>query len=210
MELVVKRPLGLFAPAQWFHARDTNALLGQQVRLRAGGTFSYDPATDGHLSSGGHRHIVLVAGGIGISPLRSVALTIRHWLRSTGSHAKVTVSVVYAASTPAELVFAHDFEQMREEFAGRVEVVLAVDEERADSWPWAETWDPVTVEQGQPHTQPMVGRVNEEILRQAMGQRPVDETLVLVCGPPPMTDNVVDMCTAIGLPTSSVLFEKWW
>ena len=52
MELVVKRPLGLFAPAQWFHARDTNALLGQQVR-HLGGQRRADRDAEG-LDRGGH------------------------------------------------------------------------------------------------------------------------------------------------------------
>lgn len=36
------------------------------------------------------------------------------------------------------------------------------------------------------------------------------DSVVMLCGPPPMTDAVVDMCTRNGLPHSQILYEKWW
>ena len=221
IELVVKRPLsGEYAPAQWFH---TDQPEGAQVSVRAGGSFSYDPVRDAVLAHGGRRHLALVGGGIGISPLRSIAHTCTRWVQTTeaGAASKLTVSVAYGASEPSELVFANDLLELQTRLPDRMHTRFTVAEcPLAAPSPWAAAWDPVAAS-GR-FDAPRLGVIDSAMVAESLvpprkagtGADDSDSgesnALVLVCGPPPMTDAVVEMCDQLGVPSASVLFEKWW
>ena len=84
VSLAVRR--SAHAPAAWVHAA---AAPGARVRLRAGGRFT--PSACGLLAAAqapgaplpppraGLRHVVLVAGGVGINPLCSILLALSPW-----------------------------------------------------------------------------------------------------------------------------------
>lgn len=56
----------------------------------------------------------------------------------------------------------------------------------------------------QPHNR---RRMSVTDVNAVLREFPEEKTLVYICGPPQFTDKFVD---ATGIPSSSVLTEKWW
>jgi hypothetical protein len=103
VSLAVRR--SAHAPAAWVHAA---AAPGAVVRLRAGGRFT--PSSCGLLAAvqapgaplppprAGLRHVVLVAGGVGINPLCSILLALSQWYTGDAAvPAPPAISLLYAA-----------------------------------------------------------------------------------------------------------------
>ena len=75
----------------WLHRE---ARVGDSVEISLGGDFYYTPDMDGP--------IVLIAGGIGLTPLMSIVRAIDESDQSTPA-----TSLIYSVSTPAEILFHH-------------------------------------------------------------------------------------------------------
>ncbi len=69
------------------------------------------------------KDVVIVAGGIGIAPLRSVVYTLLQRRKSYGK-----LSIAYGARTPADIVYRSELEKWR----GRIDVELEVSVDRGD------------------------------------------------------------------------------
>lgn len=90
-------------------ALDQGAFVG--VRGPFGNEWPLDEATGGDL--------LVVAGGIGLAPLRPA---IRHALAQRGDYGQV--SVLLGARTPGELLFVHEIEEWRARFDVEVDVTV--------------------------------------------------------------------------------------
>jgi len=211
VEIVVKYPLRPHEPALWFHGEPEE---GAPLQLRAGGGFTYDPAHDERLAQGKRRHVVLIAGGIGVSPLRSIALQVERYLADAtdgGGDAALTMTVLYSAVSTTEMVFANDFAEM----AARFPHAISVDLFAADAGPRDDHWAEPPPVFSQPDA-PVALHERQQLTQEALSSTlttshgGVDDVLMVVCGPPPMTDAVVDMCRKLQVPEEAVLFEKWW
>ena len=141
---------------------------GQVIGVRGPFGTSWD---DGQAAG---RDLLIVAGGIGLAPLRPALLAA---LAQPGRHRRIIV--LAGARSPAELVFAAEYGQWRERGA---EVDITVDKADA-SWP------------GQVGvvTQ-LIGRAHLDPLR----------TTALVCGPEVMMRITARSLTAAGLPAASI------
>ena len=75
--------------------------VGDQLSVRVGGDFIYDPAPGSHDSS---HDLLLVAGGVGINPLVSMLL---HHTREVGDGrlSGTRVKLLYTARTVCEVLF---------------------------------------------------------------------------------------------------------
>ncbi len=119
--------------------------------------------------------VVVVAGGIGLAPLRPTVLEIAKARAQFGR-----VHVLYGARTVEDLLFAADLESWAE--GADVEVAVIVD--RAPT-----TWDG------------RVGMVTELIVR---GSFDPARTLALMCGPEVMMRYVAVQLTALGVPRQRI------
>jgi len=138
------------------------------------GAFTCEPAPGDRL--------VLVAGGIGITPLLSMVRAVDdapHTARCT---------LLYSAAAPSELVQHRELEDM----ASRNPAIRC---HFTVTRPGSETWSG------------RVGRVDAAWLRFAGVER---ATRVYVCGPPPMIDDIVRQLEQLGVHEDRVRFEKWW
>lgn len=186
LRLAVKR--STHPPAAWCHSEAASP--GAKVELKAGGQFFWDPARDGPTTE----HLLLVAGGIGINPLYSMAQA------ALGSALEAVpklrrVSVLYSASSPSELAFRAHLEEMAQADE-RLRLGLRVTRNEA-----AEPWS------GD------VGRIDASVLAATIeeAQVPREGVLAYVCGPPAMTDEIVAVLQGpLELPEERVRFEKWW
>jgi anaerobic sulfite reductase subunit B len=120
------------------------------------------------------RDIVIVAGGIGLAPLRPVALTV---LADRSRYGRIVL--LAGTRTPADLLYADDLDRWRR--AG-VEVAVTVD--RADSG-----WD------GE------VGLVTALI--KPAGLAP-ENSVAFVCGPDIMMRVTADALAALGIPADRI------
>lgn len=130
--------------------------------------------TSWDVASAAGRDIVIVAGGIGLAPLRPVVLTA---LADRSRYRRIVL--LTGARTPGDLLYVDELERWRR---GGVEVAITVD--RADSG-WS----------GQ------VGLVTALI--EPAGLAP-DNSVAFVCGPDVMMRFTADALAARGIPASRI------
>jgi NAD(P)H-flavin reductase len=118
--------------------------------------------------------ILLLAGGLGIVPLRSPLSAV---LENRSRYGRV--DVMYGARNPAELLFTYQYEEWR-----RFDINLAI-----------------TVDQTGPGWEGPVGLITE-VLKERLAQAGplATTTCAIVCGPPVMFRFVCDMLTRAGMP----------
>ena len=137
---------------------------------------------DFHYTGDESHPLVLIAGGIGITPIASI---IRYIDKSA---LRVPTTLMYSASAPSELLFRHEFEAI---------------EARNSNF---RTQFTVT----RPHTEPWdgyIGRIDTSTLRDAGVNA---NTLCYICGPPEMIQTILAALKEIGVPEERLRFEQWW
>jgi glycine betaine catabolism B len=151
----------------------TNAYEGEIVHVDGGnGEIFYE--------AGAAKNVILLAGGIGISPHMSIFRFI-----AEGDTASATL--VYSASSPAELIFREEIEATTRSNP-RMKALLTVTDE-TDSW------------------QGRVGKIDAALVREA-GIDP--EALYYICGPPAMIHELVDTLRTLGIRRKQMRYELWW
>ena len=128
-----------------------------------------------------HRRVLLVAGGTGIAPLRSM---LDHLLRL---HSSTRISLLYSARRSEEFAFIDEFQRHAD--AGVLELHQTVTRDQDASW---------SGQRGR------IGRSHFE----AVLHDPAD-TLCFVCGPEPLVAESVMTLRALGVPEAQVRTEQW-
>jgi len=126
--------------------------------------------------------IVLIAGGVGITPLMSIlrALTDRSW---TGG-----IWLVYCVRNEREIIFARELEALRTRFKNlRVGITLSQPEDTG----WTG------------HR----GRITAELLTQTIPDP--SRRLFYICGPSAMMDSVTGLLRGLGVPESRIKTEAF-
>jgi len=153
--------------------------------VRAGDTLvALDPTGDFTLATDAtaRRHLVLVAGGVGITPLVSLAETV---LRAEpGSR----VTLLCGNRSEDEIVFRQRLAALAGQFAPRLEVLHALDT-AGDGWTG------------------LRGPLDGPRVQQALGGAAADA--YFVCGPEPMMQSVCAALEAAGVPRDRVHTERF-
>ena len=171
VRLAVKHDGSDHPVTNWLH---DYARAGDMVEVSLGGDFTYTPDEAGS--------VVLIGGGIGMTPLMSIVRTVDEMARLT------RLALVYSASSPDEMLFRREIESIVARNS-RIRCVFTV----TRSVP--ETWDG--------HT----GRIDGEFLR----TEGIDlGALFFICGPPGMIQDVAAILGALGVPGERVRYEQWW
>lgn len=124
--------------------------------------------------------LLLVGGGTGIAPLRSVALD-----QLEQDHA-APMALVYSARTADEFAFADEFAALGR--AGRLLVHMTVTrDERAGEWPGR------------------AGRIDEALLAASL---PTPDAWCLVCGPAGFVTAATATLRALGVPAGRIVVER--
>jgi ferredoxin-NADP reductase len=150
--------------------------LKQGSRLWVDGPFGAF-TTEGAAGQG----FVLLAGGIGIAPMRSMLLTMRD--RGDRRH----VMLFYAAHDPSRLVYREELEGLRASLA--LDLVYVFEE----------PGDAGTGERG---------TITRELLARRLPPH-ARRYHYFVCGPPPMMDAVEAALAALGIPRGSIESERF-
>jgi len=127
-----------------------------------------------------HRHLLFVAGGTGIAPLRAM---LDHVLRT---HPAEQISLLYSARQADEFAFMPEFREY--EARGRLELHPTVTREDV-------TWAGGRGRIGRPHF--------EAVLHDRL------DTLCFICGPTALVTEAVDTLRALGVPRTAIRREEW-
>jgi len=157
--------------ARWIHER---ARVGDAVRVSQGqGPFVYLPEMSDN--------VVLIGGGVGVTPLLSIFRHIRDARLSTQTH------LLYSVSDSREILFRDELEA-----SARSHDNLHVG---------------ITVTQPDPAWHGLTGRI-DPIKLHALDVP--DDTLYYLCGPKGMVEDMSTLLHDLGVPMSRIIFEKWW
>ncbi|MCA9129737.1 MAG: ferric reductase-like transmembrane domain-containing protein, partial [Planctomycetales bacterium] len=130
-----------------------------------------------------HSAVTLIAGGVGITPMISIArsLTERAW---SGE-----IYFIFSARTDKDIIFHDELMKMAERFPNFRLFVTLTDLEPGHSWTGT------------------TGRVNASVLRAFVPS--VAKQPAFVCGPKPMMDATCDMLRDTGVPTEWIFTEAF-
>lgn len=157
--------------ARWIHE---HAAVGDRVRVSQGqGPFVYLPEMSDN--------VVLIGGGVGVTPLLSIFRHVRDAALPTQAH------LLYSVSDSREILFRDELEAA---VRGHANLHLSI-----------------TVTQPDPHWHGLTGRVDPVKLH---ALNVPDETLYYLCGPKGMVEDMSTLLHDLGVPMSRIIFEKWW
>ena len=157
--------------ARWVHE---HARVGDAVRVTQGqGPFVYLPEMSDN--------VVLIGGGVGVTPLLSIFRHVRDAGLPTRAH------LLYSVSNSAEILFHDELDA-----AARSNPNLHVS---------------ITVTQPDPQWHGLTGRI-DPIKLHALDVP--DDTLYYLCGPKGMVEDMSTLLHDLGVPMSRIIFEKWW
>ena len=169
--LAVKLDDGDHPVTNWLHKE---ARVGDKVEISLGGDFYYTSDMKGP--------IVLIAGGIGLTPLMSVIRAIAE------SDQPMPATLIYSVSTPSEILFRRDLERIAHRNPN-ISLVFTITRPERQQWSG--------------HT----GRIDDTLLR---SEQVSPDSLFFICGPPDMIRDVIRMLVKLGAPGSRIKYEQWW
>jgi ferredoxin-NADP reductase len=149
---------------------------GDQLELRGpiGGYFVWKESLAGPL--------LLLAGGSGIVPLRSM---LRH---RAATHSSVAARLLYSSRSRAEIIYRYELEQLNS--SQNVQVFFTLTRE------WPEGWSGYR------------RRIDEELLRE-ISWSPAERPLVYVCGPTAFVERAADLLVASGHDAGRIKTERF-
>ncbi len=130
-----------------------------------------------------HSAVTLIAGGVGVTPLMSLArsLTERSWPGD--------IYFVFVARSPCDIIFRDELQRMAERFPNLHLHITLTDVKPEDNWQGA------------------TGRLTEQVLQNVVPtivQHPAH-----VCGPGPMMDGTCELLRKIGVPDDLIFTEAF-
>jgi ferredoxin-NADP reductase len=157
--------------ARWVHE---HAAVGDRIRVSQGqGPFVYLPEMSDN--------VVLIGGGVGITPLLSIFRHVRDAGLPTQTH------LVYSVSDSREILFRDELDA-----AIRNHDNLHVS---------------ITVTQPDSRWHGLTGRIDPVKLH---ALDVPDDTLYYLCGPKGMVEDMSTLLHDLGVPMNRIIFEKWW
>lgn len=151
----------------------TQAREGDSVLVTPGqGRFVFEPEMA--------KRVVLLAAGIGVTPLFSILRLIRNEAPQVHAH------LVYSVASRREVLFPEELQQLARE--PNIEVTCTVTRD-------AEDW--------RGHT----GRIRPELLESLALPR---DALYYFCGSREFIEDMAELLQAWGIPEGQLYFEKWW
>lgn len=187
-------------PAAWLWQPAPN-ILHSRIEVRVGGSFVWPPPTSA-ISTQEIQKAVLIAGGVGINPLISMISHMHHANTMPSS-----VEFIYATKlADGQVLFAdrllHIASNRPEQL--KLKFFLTKPGER-DAEPFQD------IRMAGLSVSPAHRRLSSDDVLEALGDAQRDKTVCYVCGPPQMTDELVELLREQdGMSADRVLCEKWW
>lgn len=196
-------------PAAWLW-RPVGEILGATLHVRVGGKFVFPPQSNSEgvdaPASFALKRVIFVAGGVGVNPLISM---LSYIAEGHEQNAALDVSFMYASKFPAsgnisDIVFLDRITRAFGEGKVKGEVKLFITAAGNALSHQQETryinGAPVEIQSR---------RLTVADIMAAIGSENHEGTVVYVCGPPPMTDELVEKLATV-MDSRHVLTERWW
>ncbi|KAI9355333.1 hypothetical protein DFJ73DRAFT_273432 [Zopfochytrium polystomum] len=207
---------------RWLH---NTIRIGDTAQFRVGGEFYLrDDREDGE------RDVVLIAGGVGATPMISMATHVGESnLRAAlaplqplpngpqlgdggRSVPRRTAVVLFSAKEAAELLFRERLESLASNPQSGVDLRFMVTREDVGGSASDRVASPTAANGAVPFIRH--GRVDRAVLAQCLNdcrkRRGGANPLVYLCGPAVFEQAVLGHLEDLGFPSSNVRFEKWW
>jgi len=192
-------------PAAWLW-RAADEIVGKKLEVRVGGSFVWPPQG---VDLRQIKRVVFIAGGVGINPLISILSHIR----------QTNVQLDHLRFMYATRISRHDVQVSKILFLPRLldlfrSPITPVDEKQKERLELFFTGQLENLEfaKGLP-AYTRFQRIEDADLKSAAGTDEVEKksSLFYVCGPPVMTDHIVDFLRRQDfIDPDRVLCEKWW
>lgn len=130
---------------------------------------------------------VMIAGGIGITPFRSMAKY------ATDKALPVPIHIIYSNSIPEEITFRKELDELVSKNPNlKVTHTITKPEENTESWTG------------------LTGRINEELIRKLIPDtRHPESGTFWLCGPPPMVSALEEVLEKLQIPQERLRVEKF-
>ncbi|PLB55263.1 hypothetical protein P170DRAFT_432793 [Aspergillus steynii IBT 23096] len=209
-------------PASAWLWQPQSEIQGKQLTVRVGGSFVWPPSG---LNLEGVRNVTLIAGGMGINPIISILSHLNnnvdeitalqhpfniHLLYSTKLPPSTDTSTASSESYLAQVLFLSRLRQIirGQSQSRRLRISLNLFLTNLSS-------DQSSLLQENPAELTVHSRrISESDLQKTLtgsdGKANPNDTVYYVCGPPKMTDELVNVLGGLGSTKENVFFEKWW
>ena len=174
ISLAVK-DVGIDPVTRWIHDSMSE---GDRVKFTVGGDFFYTPDKGSAL---------LLAGGIGITPLLSI-------FRYIAERGEKMAALIHSASTPEEFIYQKELQELADSSSLLYYLATAT---RVGSMDTLQT----TIQHFE------TGRLSASKLQQ-VGITKYDSAFI--CGPPKMIEAGKTLLATQGFPADRIEYEKWW
>lgn len=167
-----------------FVIKEMGDLTGQIGSIPTG-TVAYLDGAHGNLTLKGRKGkgIALIAGGVGIAPLISIARQLR------AENDLRPLILLYGNRVAEQVVYKRELDQLARR--AKTQVIHVISEPKRN-------WKGLT------------GQVDKTVIDQVFSFDGASEWLYLVCGPPPMLDAVEDALLALGISTEQIVSEQFY
>ncbi|KAJ5496078.1 hypothetical protein N7539_001194 [Penicillium diatomitis] len=207
-------------PAAWLW-KPLEEILGKPLNIRVGGSFTWPPSVN-EISA--IKNVVMIAGGVGINPLISI---LAHLNNESSTSPPLHVHLLYSSRLPPGHTAAHkssespSIEDLESQilFLPRIRSIIRSQQQARrlrvslDLFLTpASSSEQVSVESPADLTEDGTKGPFRAVHGQD-GKRDSRESVAYVCGPPQMTDTMVEMLEIImGAEggKSRIFYEKWW
>lgn len=160
---------GAFSPALFKQEKGTT--------IEVKGPYGLFTLDESHMEN-----LVLIAGGTGISPIRSIL----KYMIDTGK--QVPTSIIYGARTPQELIYHDEFQAIHQRYP-LIGIYFTVDNDGGTPWPWHR------------------GHIDKEFIKECVHD--LHGAHYYVVGPPKMIQNLLHYLEELGVPTNHIHTERW-
>jgi ring-1,2-phenylacetyl-CoA epoxidase subunit PaaE len=136
------------------------------------------------LSPNNHNHLLLIAGGSGITPMMSIMKT------ALSLNPNASISLLYANRDVNSILFHKEINSLQSEFPNNLSVYI-------------------TLDQGNPNDAHLIGQLNPQNVQNLASSiiKNQNNTEVYLCGPSPMMDAVTKGLINSGIPQQNIIIE---
>lgn len=129
---------------------------------------------------------IFLAGGIGITPFRSM---IRY---AADKNLGTQIHLIYSNSLPEEITFRKELEEISKTHPNiKVSMTVTKPEESKEKWTGA------------------TGRIDEALIKKLVPSDYLPSALFWLCGPPPMVDALEDLMGKLQISSNNIRSEKF-
>lgn len=137
----------------------------------------------GHFVLEETRPAVMLAGGIGITPLKGM---IEY---ATDEELAIPITLVYSNRSAEEIAYREEL-AAAEEANPRLSIMHTLTRQVPEAWPGRQ------------------GRIDRELLNQLREEQP--DAVWYICGTPGMVEEMAGILDSLGVPQEDILYEQFW